>query len=498
MTAQPIARRRILLVAETDEEALRAVWEVRRAGPAPVFERVDTRSGLETALSAAPWDVVVTSYGTDGIGCEEVAALIARAGLDTPVVLLAGAIGEDAVASAIQSGIAGYVPVEDCRRLPQTIDAVLRRAAMGRERRENAAESARRVARFDDILSGASLLLFRMVRAGGGLSFVVASAGAASVLGIDAEALLQDAGTFLSAIDPDDRASFDRELAATVGLTSESVWDIRLRPAPDAPPRTIRIACVARRTDQGDDCWDGHMSDVSDARERERRLQAENTSLSGVVARLQRDHDASLARIARDARDEIGGNVSALKMTLQGLTAQLSGGDHAMLEKAKAVERLADKTIEAITRFAGELRPGIVDIGLVASVQWLAGAFANRTGLACKCEADPDEIDASPALTIAVFRIIEGALENVERHARATQAEVSIGLSGTLLEVQVTDNGRGIGEGEMYRQDAYGIRTMAERARSLGGGLDVLGLSGHGTRVILQVPLDRDHANDGD
>jgi signal transduction histidine kinase len=496
VTGQPIAQRRILLVAETDEEALRAVWEMRRAGPAPAFERVDTRSGLEAALARASWDVVVTSYGTDGIGCDEVVALVARAGHDVPVVLLAGAIGEEAVASAMQSGIAAYVPADERRRLPQAIDAVLRRAAMERDRRATAAESARRATRFDEILSGASLLLFRLVREGTGLRFAVASAGAARVLGIDAASLLQDAGVFLAAIEPDDRARFDRELAATVGLTSESVWDIRLRAAPDAPPRTIRIACVARRTDQGDGYWDGYMSDISDARAREARLRAENESLSGVVARLQRDYDASLARIARDARDEIGGNVSALKMTLQGLTAQLPGGDHASLEKAQAVERLADKTLEAITRFSGELRPGIVDIGLVASAQWLAAAFANRTGIACNCESDPEEIEAGPALTIAVFRILEGALENVERHAGATQVVVSLGVEGCLLEVQVTDNGRGIGEGEMHRQDACGIRTMVERARALGGGLDVLGLPGHGTRVILQLPLAASPATD--
>lgn len=496
MTAQSIAQRRILLVAETDEEALRAVWEMRRAGPAPAFERVDTRDGLETALARVSWDVVITSFGTDDLGCEEVAALAARAGNDTPVILLAGAIGEDAVASAMQSGVAAYVSADDCRRLPYTIDAVLRRAAMERERREAAAESRRRAARFDEILSGASLLLFRLVRSGSGLRFVVASAGAAQVLGIAAGSLLQYAGVFLSAIHPDDRARFDRELAATIGLTSESVWDIRMRPAPDAPFRTIRVACVARRTDQGDGYWDGYMSDVSAARALESRLHTENESLSGLVARLQRGHDASLARIARDARDEIGGNVSALKMTLQGLTAQLPDGDHASLEKAHAVERLADKTLEAITRFSGELRPGIVDIGLVASAQWLAGAFANRTGIACSCKADPEEIDADPALTIAVFRILEVALENVERHAGATQVAVSLGLAGPLLEVQVTDNGRGIGEEEMHRQDAYGIRTMVERARALGGGLDVLGLPGHGTRVILQLPLARSPAID--
>jgi signal transduction histidine kinase len=161
----------------------------------------------------------------------------------------------------------------------------------------------------------------------------------------------------------------------------------------------------------------------------------------------------------------------------------------ALLEKTQAMSDLIDIIVQAVRRIATELRPGILDLSLVATIEWQLQEFQTRSGIKGKLICAPEEttMDADGATT--VFRIFQEILTNVSRHARATQVEVNIEENATFLTLQVHDNGRGITTSEINSPKSIGLLGMQERARLRAGEVHFQGGPGQGTTVTVRVPL---------
>jgi signal transduction histidine kinase len=142
-----------------------------------------------------------------------------------------------------------------------------------------------------------------------------------------------------------------------------------------------------------------------------------------------------------------------------------------------------------VRRSSTELRPGILDLGLVATIEWQLQEFQTRTGIVSKLISAPEEtvLDADGSTT--AFRILQEILTNVIRHAQATQVEVTLAETTAFLTLQVRDNGRGITESEIYNPQSIGLLGMQERARLRGGEIHLKGAPGRGTTVMVRLPL---------
>ena len=158
---------------------------------------------------------------------------------------------------------------------------------------------------------------------------------------------------------------------------------------------------------------------------------------------------------------------------------------------------LLASTIESSARLSAELRPSLLDnMGLAAALEWHAHEFASRTGIPVVSElAEGTRMD--PKVAMAVFRIFEQTLANVEQHAQASEIHLSLRQEGRNLVLEVRDNGRGISAaGEIASTGSLGILGMRERALSFGGRIDIRGTPGEGTTVTLEIP-DEARISDG-
>jgi signal transduction histidine kinase len=136
------------------------------------------------------------------------------------------------------------------------------------------------------------------------------------------------------------------------------------------------------------------------------------------------------------------------------------------------------------------LRPKILDtVGLAAAVEWHIREFTKRTSI----EVTLKHADKLPHLddstTTGVYRIIQEALTNIARHSQATRAEVALQLNNGELQVEITDNGKGIDQAMIVHPESLGILSMQERARMLGGKVAFTNNSGKGTCVLLTAPI---------
>ncbi|MFN2421731.1 MAG: PAS domain S-box protein [Gemmatimonadota bacterium] len=190
-------------------------------------------------------------------------------------------------------------------------------------------------------------------------------------------------------------------------------------------------------------------------------------------------------RISRDIHDDLGQNLTALKMDL----AYLHGSEEVRDEAVDRMNQILDDTIRRVREIASELRPPVLDdVGLSGAIEWAVAEFQKRSGIACFVRIEGAErLDESRST--ALFRILQEALANVARHAGASRGSVFLTKYPNAITLEVQDDGKGVPEGVLVGRQSLGILGMRERAESCGGELDIESQPGQGTTVRVRLPV---------
>jgi signal transduction histidine kinase len=218
----------------------------------------------------------------------------------------------------------------------------------------------------------------------------------------------------------------------------------------------------------------------------DRELAASRQRLSELAQHLQTSIEAERAAIAREIHDDVGGALTALKFDLAWLARHAS--DPALQQRVQAALEVAAQAIESSQRIMHNLRPAILEQGLVAALQWMAQRFEKRTGIECAFRTSHEHLELPVGVPLVAYRATQEALTNVSKHAQATRIAIDLSLARGVLSVEVSDNGCGLGSDDLAKAKSFGLRGLRERAETVGGWVDVS--SGErGTSVILSVPV---------
>ncbi len=233
----------------------------------------------------------------------------------------------------------------------------------------------------------------------------------------------------------------------------------------------------------------GITRDITEARRAEQQLRASRGALRSLATRQQDVREDERTRIAREIHDSLGQALTALKLQLVAAQEMVDAKAPEIAERLCETAGMVDDLVKIVRRIASELRPPILDqLGLPAAVEWLAQDFSRRSGIACDVTLLPVNDAITDDLATALFRIVQEGLTNVSRHAGATHVEISLGVSGGCVTLEISDDGRGITEDATTGPQSLGILGMRERAAALGGVLEVVPREGGGTRVSAWFP----------
>jgi len=212
--------------------------------------------------------------------------------------------------------------------------------------------------------------------------------------------------------------------------------------------------------------------------------------LAELARHLQTSVEAERSAIAREIHDDVGGTLTALKFELDWIRRHAASAEVA--QRASTAIDTVSQALEASQRIMQNLRPAILEQGLVAALQWLTQRFALRTGIACRL--DLPTTGAAPLLQLpagvplVAYRTVQEALTNVSKHAAATQVVVDLAATAGVLSLEVSDDGCGIASADLAKASSFGIRGLRERAATVGGWIDLSSGAGRGTSLILSVP----------
>lgn len=238
-----------------------------------------------------------------------------------------------------------------------------------------------------------------------------------------------------------------------------------------------------------------HELEASNAALREKREE-----LRQVAAHHERLVEEERKRIAREVHDELGGQLTAARSRISAAMRRQGGGSDPLLDEALV---MVDAAVDTVRKVITDLRPSVLDqLGAWAALEWLAGQFEERSGIACTVDIAPEvqEQAPGPEQSIAIFRIVQEALTNVLKHAACSSADLRVWLQDDAYHVQVRDDGRGFGRqigtrggARTPRGDSWGMVGMLERAERLGGELLVQASAGQGTTITLIMPKGSQH-----
>jgi signal transduction histidine kinase len=218
----------------------------------------------------------------------------------------------------------------------------------------------------------------------------------------------------------------------------------------------------------------------------DRELAASRQRLSELAQHLQTSVETERAAIAREIHDDVGGALTALKFDLAWIARH--SADAAVQQRAQSALDMAAHAVEASQRIMHNLRPAILEQGLVAALQWMASRFEGRTGVACEFRTSHEHIELPAGLPLVVYRAVQEALTNISKHAQATRCAIDLSLARGVLSVEVSDDGCGLAAEDLAKTKSFGIRGLRERAETVSGWVDLTS-SERGTTLILSVPV---------
>ena len=224
-------------------------------------------------------------------------------------------------------------------------------------------------------------------------------------------------------------------------------------------------------------------------------VQERETQLEELVRKLVHAQEDERQRIARELHDETGQKLTALGMGLAALEVTLSTGDSLRTSHLlRSLREMNDQAITELRNIMANLRPAqLDDLGLAAALRWYVSQYQTRypdTHVQLKIEKQPGRLP--PEHEIILFRVVQEALTNVERHAHATQVTLNLTRTPSSVRVEIVDNGAGFDSKQPPRHEpgsGLGLPGMRERVALVNGQLEIDSAPGKGTRILVDLPL---------
>ena len=222
----------------------------------------------------------------------------------------------------------------------------------------------------------------------------------------------------------------------------------------------------------------------------EEQLRESFVHLQELSRRLIEVEESERRNINRELHDRVGQNLSALNLSLGIMSNELSGPPpHDVSARLDDARMLLEITSKQVRDVMAELRPAALDdFGVLAALRHHCAAVSARLGLAITVEGKALDPRLPPTTETTLFRIVQEALNNVAKHARASEVKVVLADSPGRVTLTVTDDGVGFDAAQRVQAaPTYGIGTMHERAEAVGARLTIASAPGAGSRVAIEV-----------
>jgi len=218
-------------------------------------------------------------------------------------------------------------------------------------------------------------------------------------------------------------------------------------------------------------------------------LEESEFRLRALTRHLETIKEEERHRIAREIHDDIGATLTALRFELVSLARQ--GQNHPeQAPRLAAMLGLLEQAVAASHRIQHNLRPPVLDAGLVAALQWLVRSFASRKTICATFETNREDLPLPAECAAAMYRVAQESLANISKYAQAQNVSLQLFAGAGEVTLEISDDGVGFDPGMLQATPGFGLRGLIERARGFGGWAEISSAPGRGTTVMFSVPAE--------
>lgn len=248
-------------------------------------------------------------------------------------------------------------------------------------------------------------------------------------------------------------------------------------------------ASISQVTVAGERLYTVILRDVSERERAQEALEDSYREFRELAGMMNEAREAERTRIARELHDELAQLLTALKMDVSWLTARLPADQQSLAARGEKMKTLVDATVASVRRISTDLRPVMLDdLGLLPSIEHLLHSLSERAGVVVSLDAPAGGCEFPEPLATSIYRMVQEALTNVARHARATEVRMVCGVENGILRLRVADNGVGLPATPPARR-SFGLMGIRERAQTLGGAARIESPATGGTVVEITIPM---------
>ncbi|MGE4489096.1 MAG: sensor histidine kinase [Kiritimatiellales bacterium] len=223
--------------------------------------------------------------------------------------------------------------------------------------------------------------------------------------------------------------------------------------------------------------------------EQSRLLRKQLQTLSRQILLIQEDERK---RISRELHDVIAQTLAGINIQLAALKIETAADNKNLRRKISSTQKLVEKSVDIVHRFARELRPPVLDdLGLIPALHALMKKFSKETGVQGHLTALAEVEKLSDVKRLALYRIAQQALTNIARHARASRVDVTLSKLRNAIQLQIKDNGQSFDVETILnsiKSKRMGLVGMRERSEMVGGKFKIVSAPDEGTTLDVQIP----------
>jgi len=241
---------------------------------------------------------------------------------------------------------------------------------------------------------------------------------------------------------------------------------------------------------EGQKVWLSLSHDVTEKYEAKELLEKSYEDIRQLASNLQSIREDERTNIAREIHDELGQQLTGLKMDLHWLTRKINSTDDEVNNKMKQSIELINATIASVRKISTDLRPSILDdLGLLPALEWQGEEFEKRSGTKVVFINEAGDIVLQPEIATGIFRIYQELLTNIARHANAGVVRAVLHKDEKSLYFSVNDNGVGFDPETIKSKKTLGLLGIKERTLLFGGTYEFKSKPGGGTVTTISIPL---------
>jgi len=240
--------------------------------------------------------------------------------------------------------------------------------------------------------------------------------------------------------------------------------------------------------------WLGLSIDITEKMKAEALLKKSYEDIRELASHLQEVREEERAHIAREIHDELGQQLTGLKMDISWLGRRKEIDEKQRTQKFREILTFIDGIVNTVRKMSAELRPSILDdLGLVEALEWWSNEFEKRAGIPCSFQRPLTPLEVPSNIAIGLFRIYQESLTNVARHANAKKVIAQLETENNQLVLKITDDGKGFDTGNAGQKKTLGLLGMKERTLMMGGSYEIKSQPGKGTTVTIAAPFISQH-----